>query len=167
MSPRRSTALAGPRVRRCVTFCAAASLTLLAALATPTASRAEDPLREAAMVLFTSFWNTTGFLMACPSYVGENPPYLDAAEAWKQRHNAYMQRVTEVIDGTGGMTQEAKSQIAQKGFDDALLKLQLRGDSGLYCFNNLAGDLNDGSFDFESQDETAPALARLMGTSGS
>lgn len=164
----RLVALAGPRTLACALFF---STLLLAQTAGAPAVRADEAkiegLRQDAILLLKSFWNTTGYLMACPKYVGENPPYLDAAEAWKQRHNAYMQRVTEVIDSTGGMSQEAKSQIAQEGFDDALLKLQLRGDSGLYCFNSLAGDLNDGSFDFETRDETAPALARLMGASGS
>ena len=164
----RIAALAGRRTLACALLF---STLLLAQTAGAPAVRADESkitgLRQDAILLLKSFWNTTGYLMACPKYVGENPPYLDAAEAWKQRHNVYMTRVTEVIDGTGGMTQEARAQIAQDGFDDALLKLQLRGDSGLYCFNNLAGELDAGTFDFESQDETAPALARLMEASGS
>ena len=164
----RIAALAGPRATACALFL---STLFLAQIAGAPALLAEEGkingLRQDAILLLKSFWNTTGYLVVCPNYVGENPPYLDAAEAWKQRHNAYMLRVTEVIDSTGGLTKEAKSQIAQEGFDDALLKLQQRGDSGLYCFNNLAEELNAGTFDFENQEETAPALARLMGSSGS
>ena len=161
MSPRRSTALAGPRLRRCVTFCAAASLTLLAALATPTASRAEDPLREAAMVLFISFWNTTGFLMACPSYVGEDPPYLEAAEAWKKRHDPILQRMSIVIERSGGLPDEEKQRIADDALREAKTWLAARGDSGLYCFG-LDAELDAGTFDFENQQEVLPALQRLM-----
>ena len=160
----RCAALAGPWPSACVLFLAAL---LLGAPALHAEDGKIKGLRGDAILLLKSFWNTTGYLVVCPKYVGENPPYLDAAEAWKQRHNPYLARVNEVIDGTGGLTQDAKSQIAQEAFDDAQLKLQLRGDSGLYCFNNLAGELNAGVFDFENQEETASALARLMQGSGS
>lgn len=160
----RCAALAGPWPSACALFLASL---LLGAPALQAEDGKINGLRGDAILLLKSFWNTTGYLVVCPKYVGENPPYLDAAEAWKQRHNPYLARVNEVINGTGGLTQEAKSQIAQEGFDDAQLKLQLRGDSGLYCFNNLAGELNAGVFDFENQEETASALARLMRGSGS
>ena len=168
MTDWRIAALARPRATACALFLSTLLLTLIAAAPTLRAQEGKiDGLRQDAILLLKSFWDTTGYLVVCPKYVGENPPYLDAAEAWKQRHNAYMLRVAEVIDGTGGLTQEAKSQIAQQGFDDAQLKLQLRGDSGLYCFNSLAGELDAGLFDFENQEETAAALARLMRSSGS
>ena len=171
MTLRRNAALAGPRTSACALFLSTLLLaTLLLALIAGTSTGQADEakgLRQDAILLLKAFWNTTGYMMACPKYVGEHPPYLDAAEAWKQRHNVYMLRVTEVIDSTGGLANEAQAQMAQEGFDDATLKLQLRGDSGLYCFNNLAEDLNAGAFDFENQDETAPALARLMRANGS
>ena len=145
MTLRRIAALAGPWTSVCALFLA----TLLMGASAVQADEGKiNGLRQDAILLLKSFWNTTGYLVVCPKYVGANPPYLDAAEAWKQRHNAYMLRITEVIDDTGGLTGEAKSQIAQEGFDDAQLKLQLRGDSGLYCFNNLADELDAGVFDF-------------------
>lgn len=168
MTLRRIVALAGPSTSACALLFSTLLLGLIAGTPTAQADEAKTKdLRQDAILLLKAFWNTTGYMMACPKYVGEHPPYLDAAEAWKQRHNVYMLRVTEVIDSTGGLAKEARAQIAQEGFDGALLKLQQRGDSGLYCVNNLAADLNAGTFDFENQDETAPALARLLQANGS
>lgn len=113
------------------------------------------------MVLFISFWNTTGFLMACPSYVGENPPYLAAAEAWKKRHDPILERMSIVIERSGGLPDEEKQSIADAALREAKTWLAARGDSGLYCFG-LDAELDGGTFDFENQQEVLPALQRLM-----
>ena len=161
MSPRRSTAGYRPTLRRRAALQAGAALCLVANLAAPSSGRAEDPLRADAMVLFTSFWNTTGFLMACPSYVGENPPYLEAAEAWKKRHDPILERMSTVIERTGGLPAEEEQRIADAALQKAKTWLAGRGDSGLYCFR-LDEELDGGTFDFENQQEVAPALRRLM-----
>ena len=161
MFPRRPTAGYRPTLRCCAAFCAALALCLLTALAMPSAGRAEDPLREDAMVLFISFWNTTGFLMACPSYVGEDPPYLAAAEDWKKRHDPILERMAIVIERSGGLPDEEEQRIADAALREAKTWLAARGDSGLYCFG-LDDELDAGAFDFENQQEVAPALQRLM-----
>lgn len=161
MFPRRSTAGCRPTFRCCSAFCAAIALFLLTALAAPSAGRAKDPLREDAIVLFISFWNTTGFLMACPSYVGENPPYLPAAEAWKKRHDPILERMAIVIQRSGGLPADEKQRIADAALGEAKTWLAARGDSGLYCFG-LDDELDGGTFDFENQQEVAPTLRRLM-----
>ncbi|MDJ0942893.1 MAG: hypothetical protein QNJ30_05495 [Kiloniellales bacterium] len=161
MFSRRPTAGCRPTFRRCAAFCTAGALCLLAALALPSNGRADDPLRADAMVLFISFWNTTAFLMACPSYVGENPPYLAAAEAWKKRHDPILERMAIVIERSGGLPVEDKQRIADAALQEAKTWLAARGDSGLYCFG-LDDELDNGTFDFENQQEVAPALRRLM-----
>lgn len=161
MFPRRPTADYRPTLRCCAALGGALALCLLTALAAPFAVRAEDPLREDAMVLFISFWNTTGFLMACPSYVGEDPPYLAAAEAWKKRHDPILERMAIVIERSGGLPDEEEQRIADAALREAKTWLAARGDSGLYCFG-LDDELDAGAFDFENQREAAPALQRLM-----
>lgn len=165
MTRRRPAAPARLKAPTCALFLSL----LLALLAETPAVQADEAkingLRQDAILLLRSFWNTTGFLMVCPRYVGENPPYLQAAEAWKHRHNPYLARITEVIEGSGGMSREDKARIAQEGFEQAEAQLLQRGDSGLYCFQ-LAEELEGGTFDFDRQEEIAPALGRLMKTNG-
>ncbi len=161
MFPRRSTAGHRPTFRRCAALWTAASFCLLTALTAPSPARAADPLRDDALVLFISFWNTTGFLMACPSYVGENPPYLAAAEAWKKRHDPILERMAIVIERTGGLADAEKQRIADAALREAKTWLAARGDSGLYCFG-LDDELDGGTFDFENQREVLPSLRRLM-----
>ena len=148
-------------VRRCAAVCVAGLLCLLSAPVGLSSARAEDPLREDAMVLFISFWNTTGFLMACPSYVGENPPYLEAAEAWKKRHDPILERMNIVLERSGGVPAEEKQRIMDSALREAKTWLAARADSGLYCFR-LDEELDSGTYDFENQREVAPALQRLM-----
>ena len=139
-------------------------LTFLLALAISAASaRADDgtKLRADAVVVFKAFWNATGYLIACPKYVGETPPYLDAAEEWKQRHDPYLARMTAVFKRYGDLSATEKDRIAGEALQNAEISLEQRGDSGAYCFS-LDDELRSGAFDFDKMDEVAPALERLM-----
>jgi hypothetical protein len=120
------------------------------------------PLRESALILYGHTLFPVYVAQHCDTVVARNSSVMDEAiKRWHVRQSAYFDRLAEIIDSTGGLSQQTKdlSQHMAKAATERHVEGQ--ADKAAYC-RSFVTKLDSGEFDLDKVANVSPLLNQVM-----
>jgi len=129
----------------------------LLGLATLTTAASPDKkaLRADALVVMNAAIRVSTGALYCNKFVQPNPRLVAAAQQWNERQRAPIERVTAIIEKSGGLSDQEKDASNKTAFA-AWQDLDSARCAG------LLRDIESGALDLDKHPDTAPAIKRIM-----
>ena len=138
-----------------------AILMVAATVSTAATEQEREFVRDDAMLLMGAGAWVPGIAAYCNKYVEPNQQLLEAAAAWNERHDFELEQTIRAIKWAGGLNQEEKDLIDRLAFSLLKKEVEAQEDKPGYC-QKVAQLIEDGSFDLERREDTAPVIRRIL-----
>lgn len=118
--------------------------------------------REYALILYGYTLFPVFVALHCDNtVVRDNAAMEPAVKRWHTRQSAYFDKITDVIDGTGGLPERAAELSQQVAKSAAEKDVAKQADQPAYC-RDFPRRLESGEFDLDKAPNMAPLLQHLM-----